>query len=215
MKRIVAAAFVVGVIAIVIGPPSSEAADSIGWGIAAPIDVDPINAYDVSVAASPAGVAFAAWLQVGASGSDVWAARFVPGSGWGTATVIETGTRGAGNLQVAADRLGNAVVVWEQFDGTRVNIYANRFDAAVGWGQAQLVESDNTGPAYFPSVAADAVGNFVAVWQQSDGTRFNAWANWYLLGTGWVIPVLLETNSAGDADPPRVASDRAGNAIAV
>ena len=45
------------------------------------------------------------------------------------------------------------------------------------WGMATLIETDNAGGATRPQIAVDASGNALAVWQQSDGTRFNIWAN--------------------------------------
>lgn len=41
------------------------------------------------------------------------------------------------------------------------------------WGVAELIETDNTGDAYYPQIAVDANGNALAVWQQSHGTRYN------------------------------------------
>ena len=45
------------------------------------------------------------------------------------------------------------------------------------WGDPVLIEISNAGSASDPQVAADPNGNAVAVWTQSDGTRFNIWAN--------------------------------------
>lgn len=40
-----------------------------------------------------------------------------------------------------------------------------------------MIETDDTGDAQFPQIAMDSSGNALAVWHQSDGTRFNIWAN--------------------------------------
>ena len=54
-------------------------------------------------------------------------------SGWGTAVLIETDNVGnAYNPQVAVDESGNAIAVWKQFDGTRSNIWANRYVVGEG-----------------------------------------------------------------------------------
>ena len=45
------------------------------------------------------------------------------------------------------------------------------------WGDPVLIEISNAGSASDPQVAVDPNGNAVAVWTQSDGTRFNIWAN--------------------------------------
>jgi hypothetical protein len=48
---------------------------------------------------------------------------------WGTAELLETDNAGdAAFPQIAFDSSGNAIAVWDQNDGTRTNIYANRFD---------------------------------------------------------------------------------------
>jgi len=46
-----------------------------------------------------------------------------------------------------------------------------------GASTAQLIETDDAGNANAPQIAFDASSNALAVWQQSDGTRFNIWAN--------------------------------------
>ena len=45
------------------------------------------------------------------------------------------------------------------------------------WGTAALIESDNAGNALTPQITFGASGNALAVWYQSDGTRYNIWAN--------------------------------------
>jgi hypothetical protein len=53
----------------------------------------------------------------------------VAGVGWGTAALIETDNAGGAVApQIAVDPTGNAIAVWYQFDGTRFNIWANRFE---------------------------------------------------------------------------------------
>jgi len=45
------------------------------------------------------------------------------------------------------DSTGNAIAVWGQSDGTRNNVWANRYVAGSGWGTAVLLENDNAGDA--------------------------------------------------------------------
>ena len=50
-------------------------------------------------------------------------------AGWDVAELLETDDAGdARGPRVALDPNGNAVAVWTQSDGTRDNIWANRFD---------------------------------------------------------------------------------------
>jgi hypothetical protein len=147
--------------------------------------------------------------------TETWTFRTRDGQ-WGEPALIEISNAGdAASLQVAKDPNGNAVAVWRQSDGTRNNIWANRFTPSAGWGAAELIETDDAGNAREPQVALDPNGNAVAVWRQSDGTHDNIWANRFTPSAGWGAAELIETDDTGDAERPRVALDPDGNAIAV
>ncbi len=54
--------------------------------------------------------------------------RYLPRFGWGTAQLIETDNAGnALDPQITTDANGKAIAVWRQSDGTRENIWANRW----------------------------------------------------------------------------------------
>ena len=184
--------------------------DGAAWGTAELIETDNADsAYGPQIAFDAAGNAIAVWYQ----DYDIWA-NYFDGAAWGAAELIETDNAGdADSPKIAIDANGNAIAVWNQSDGTRYNIWANYFDGAA-WGTAELIETDNTGNAYYPKIAIDAAGNAIAVWYQFDGTRYNIWAN-YFDGAAWGTAELIETDNAGDAGGPQIAFDAAGNAIAV
>jgi len=182
-----------------------------GWGV--PELLGPVDYSSIvdAVAADADGNMFAVWQ---ASDDNLWAARYTGGAGWGTAEVIKADPGWVNSAHIAVDPAGNAFVVWWQYDGTRANIWGNRYAAGSGWGTAALLETDNAGPAEYPGVAVDADGNAIAVWHQSDGTAWNIVANRYTAGSGWGSPELLETDSARAGDPQIAMSD-AGDALAV
>ncbi|MGA1820950.1 MAG: hypothetical protein ACMUIG_00325, partial [Thermoplasmatota archaeon] len=188
----------------------------VGWGTAQLIENnDDGNAVYPHVAVDPTGNATAVWIQQGGLGF-IWSNRYTTGVGWGTAEFIDIPGGGTPfEPQVAVDTAGNAVAVWEQNDGTRYNIWSNRYTSGVGWGTAGLIETDNTGDALEPQVAVDTYGNAVAIWHQSDGKRHNIWSNRYTKDTGWGKPELVETANTGFADNPQVAIDKDGNVVAV
>lgn len=188
-----------------------------GWGVAQLLETENAGgAANPQVAVDPSGNAFAVWNQDNGANWNIWANRYAAGSGWDTAQLIETNNSGsASDAQVAADAAGNAVAVWYQHDGTRYNVWANRYAAGSGWGTARLLETNDSGDAIYPSVAVDAMGDAVAAWSQHDGTRNNVWANRYTPGSGWATAQLLETDNAGGASGAQVALDPNGNAIAV
>ena len=190
------------------------------WGTAALIETENLgNADSPQLAYDASGNALAVWEQTDGTHSNIWANRFTAAtSSWGTATLIETDNLGgAFKPQIAFDAGGNALAVWQQSDGARYNIYANRFTAATNsWGTAALIETDNAGGAFIPQFAFDASGNALAVWTQSDGTRFNIWANRFSAATSsWGTAALIETDNAGNALNPQIAFDAGGNALAV
>jgi hypothetical protein len=181
------------------------------WGAAGSIDNGPGVSSNPRVSSDPLGNAMAVW-----TGGGVKANRYAMSGGWGAAEDIR---QTLGNLQsetdvgVSAD--GTTIAVWGQFDAMMPNVWANRYVPGDGWGTALRIGPDPAGNSRAHRVAVDANGNAVAVWQQSDGTRSNIWANQYVAGAGWATAELIESEDLGDAQRPRIAVDPDGNAIAV
>ncbi len=122
---------------------------------------------------------------------------------------------GAFDYHQAIDAQGHTLAVWEQFDGERYNIWANRKAPSRGWGVAQLIETDNAGSAYNPRVALDSQGNAVAVWQQSDGQHSRIAANRYTVGTGWSKAQWIDAPNTVEAHAPQVSFNGQGHAMVV
>jgi len=185
------------------------------WGTEQLIETNDLgNAFDPQIAVHANGNALAVWYQSSSSGrSDIWANRYTPASGWGTAELIETNDSGsASDVRIAMDVAGNAIAVWRLHDGTRTNIWANRYDATNSWGTAQLIETNDAGNASSPRVALDPAGNAIVVWHQFDGARNNIWANRYAATAGWGTAELIETGD-GDGIQPDVGLDASGDAL--
>jgi predicted enzyme related to lactoylglutathione lyase len=76
------------------------------------------------------GNAFVVWMQHDGDYISIYANRYDTGSAtWEGAEIIDAGNNDAGTPQVAVDSNGNAFVVWNQYDGTYDNIYANRYES--------------------------------------------------------------------------------------
>jgi hypothetical protein len=159
------------------------------------------------------GNAVAVWVQNDGTYNTMFSNRYVAGAGWSSPVVIESNTGDADFARVAVNGSGNAMALWKQFNGVNYDIWANRYDAASGWGTATLIET-NPGVAFLPGVGMDDNGNAVAVWIQNDGTDDRMWANRYVAGQGWGTATLIEPN-LGFASFPHVAFDDGGNAIVV
>jgi hypothetical protein len=92
--------------------------------------------------------------------------------------LIETDDAGSAIApQIALDAAGNALAVWTQSDGTRDNIWSNRYTVGSGWGTAELIETDDAGDATAPQIALDTAGNALAVWYLFDGIQNHLWSN--------------------------------------
>jgi hypothetical protein len=187
-----------------------------GWSFAQRIETN--NAVEASgprVAVDPIGNATAAWAHSGGTRFDIWSNRYTPSGGWDAATLIETNDTGeASEPQVAVDAQGNVVTVWQQSDGTRYDIWSNRYTSA-GWRGAERIETEDEGNASNPQVAVDAQGNAMAVWEQSDGARHGIWSNRYTPSRGWGTAERIDASNTFDTRDPRVAVDSSGDAVSV
>lgn len=188
-----------------------------GWGTAALIEV-----LDAGTAATPRvkfdshGNAIAVWSQSDGTQSNIWSSRYISGTGWGIPVLIEPVDAGDASLpRLAVDPSGDAVVAWQQSDGTRVSIWSNHYSVATGWGAEIMIQPAPAGDAAEPWVDIDSHGNALTVWAQSDGTHTAIWANRYVAGTGWSTAAPIETDTTGDAATPSVAMDGNGAALAV
>ena len=185
-------------------------------------DVPPValqhHAYDPQVVFDAAGNGAAVWSQFDGLRKNIWTSRYTAGTNtWGAPSLIETNNGGDADFpQLALDSAGNALVVWEQSDSTRRNIWVNRYTAtSQSWGTAQLLETDNISFANAPHLVLDASGNGMVVWEQSDGIRKSIWSRRYNVASGqWEVASLIES-SAEDANAPQIAVDANGNFVAV
>lgn len=82
------------------------------------------------------------------------------------------------------------------------------------WQLADRIEADSEQEADDQQVAMDAVGNAKVVWEQSDGTHTNVWANRYTPGAGWGAPEPIEA-SGSEAFNPQAAVGRGGHVMVV
>jgi hypothetical protein len=123
---------------------------------------------------------------------------------------------------VAMDNNGNAIIVWEQSDGTNLKIFKSEYRNGAWTHPSSL--SDNISPdgqdAFNPQVTMDDNGNAIIAWSQSDGTNWQIFKSEYRNGV-WTNPSSLTDNISPDGQdvyPYQVASmamDNKGSAIIV
>jgi hypothetical protein len=97
---------------------------SAGWSKAALIETNSGNADCPKVALGPDGNGVAVWQQHDGADSSIWINRYDGDKGWRGAELIEKEAGNAINPNVAVDKDGNAIVIWQQHDGATYRIRA-------------------------------------------------------------------------------------------
>ncbi len=169
-----------------------------GWGPLEPLETFDDDATSPQIAMDGSGNATVVWVQSGVLPGlyHIFSNRYVVGVGWGTAEPVEAIPGQARNPHVAMDGSGNAIAVWQEYDGMVLSIFAARYVVGEGWGEPELLETVNAGTAQYPKVAVDGPGNAIAVWEQDDGTRFNIYSSRYAIPD--VTPPSLSLDSPSD-----------------
>lgn len=187
-----------------------------GTGWSTPVGIDQPYWLSVSpqIAMNSAGVAFVTWEAWDGALYHVFANRFVPATGWGSAILLDSTTNATSGANVGVDGSGNAIVTWYRYDSPTYHVYAARFNAATpGWGTPVLLET-SLNYAIYPTVGMDSLGNAVVAWIQYDA-GYNIWANRYDRLTGWTGAVMIESQPNPPLfEVPRVSANNGSAVVA-
>lgn len=153
--------------------------------------------------------------------SGVFGQRFnVAGSTVGGEFRANTST--SGNQQeaaVAADGLGNFVVVWASGgqDGSNYGVFGQRFDSVgTPFGGEFQVNTYTTNAQREPAVAADGAGNFVVAWLSygQDGSNWGVFGQRFdSSGVKAGSEFRVNSHTTSSQFIPEVAADSAGNFV--
>ncbi|MCU0799876.1 MAG: hypothetical protein MUC62_09445 [Candidatus Thermoplasmatota archaeon] len=193
----------------------AEADAPSGWGAPELIETENEgNAVEPRIDMDDEGNVMAVWLQHDGVRDNILANRYSKEDGWGIPQLIERTNEDVDDPHVGMDRYGNAIAIWKQYDGARYNVWSNRYTYGTGWGQPELVETNNAGTVYVPYIDIGRSGIAIVVWCLLEGTGYRVWSNTYVPGEGWGTDKPLENGLVATPIPPRVAVDSNGNAIA-
>lgn len=171
---------------------------------------------NVRLAMNPAGQAVAVWESNEYPEAHIGASRFDAVTAmWSAAVRIDTVNLLTRLPRVSIDRDGNVLAAWQELDG-RYSLAASRYSVAAGtWSPPELIERDDVGNIGAWDLAGNAAGETVVVWQASDGTLQNVWANRFTPGSGWGEAAPIETTSIGHAQNPTAVISATGVIAAV
>jgi hypothetical protein len=192
------------------------------WGTA--IEIDDDSNFDVQqpvISSDGKGNGVAVWAKRDNGGiANIWAARYsYADKQWQASVKIENSDNTAATPQVAMDKNGNALAVWQQTDSdiedqNGENIWAARFIAESStWQSSVIIESDS-GDAAAPTIAVDEQGNGIALWYQDNGSREVTNASRYdISSNNWEKSGPIGDNKDSMYEQ-KIAFENNGNAIA-
>jgi hypothetical protein len=148
------------------------------WVTARPVESDNARtASGLSLVGDGSGGAFALWSFSDGVRSNPVLSWSTPSLGWLDALPVETANDAVNNWALAVGADGHAVVIWQQLDGQRYNLWARAYTQSSGFGPAFIVGANGFSSADSGSVATDDAGGAFAVWRHTDGTLLNLWAS--------------------------------------
>jgi hypothetical protein len=184
-----------------------------GWGTSEVLG-GPLTVLDLQATADANGNAIIIWEEPGIPNNRLYVRRYVPGSGWDATQAIDDDTGGCGYPRIVADNAGNAIAIWQRYDGTSNRVYANRFTAGSTWGTPVLISNDTSTAAFAPEIAVNRNGAAMAVWYEDNNGTDNAYARRFIPGAGWDAIQSIESGTT-NAYAVRVAIDDSGTAISL
>ena len=122
------------------------------------------------------------------------------------------------NVALGVDRDGNVTAVWQEYYGTGLGLYANRYPAVGPWGTAVLI-SEITTSASAPRMAVDPKGNVTLLWTQHVAPlpafgHSHIYASRYPANGSWSTPALVN-DGAGSTSSLATVVDEVGVVTAV
>lgn len=143
------------------------------------------------------------------SGSKLLSKEYIDGY-WTDALIISaTGNVPIIFYDIAFDNNNNAIVVWQQIEGSTYRLYRNEY-RELSWIGPNPVSPDGVYVLY-PKVAMDNSGNAVMAWQQSVDNIWQVYISELRTGL-WNTPSQISTPGIKAASP-LIKMDNSGNAI--
>jgi hypothetical protein len=140
---------------------------------------------------------------------------YVEGTAFQPAQKLTTCGSSACLAHAAIDGNGNGIVVWSQPDPVvkKVSVWGATFAKQI-FSTPQLLENLDTDAASYPTVAMNAVGQGMVVWQQpATSSATDIYARRYSESTSWAVPERVARTSGSPGETLALAIDSFGTAV--
>jgi len=170
-----------------------------------------VDAYDPDITLDGHGNALAVWRCTSGGADAIVQASYRPAGGlWQSPISLSALGQDAYDPHVAFDGAGNALAVWDRFDGSHQVVQASYRPAGGTW-QAPVAVSGTGQGAQHPQVAFDGLGNAVVAFDR-DGTTSRVQVAVRTAAGPWQVPVFLSA-AGSQATDQQVAADPQGNLV--
>jgi PKD domain len=203
------AALVCGVVALVATSPASAQPS---WLAPARLSGEGQNASEPRVAFDRGGDAVAVWSAKSGANNVVQAAFRPAGGAWQPAVGLSGYGESASEPKVAFDGQGDAVAVWDAYDGFTFEVQAAFKPAGGAWESPVDLSSEEIPGAGEPQVAFDGQGDATAVWHRGGPFGGVVQTAYRPAGGSWQTPVDISASAIGFH--PQVTVDERGDTLA-
>jgi hypothetical protein len=194
---------------------SAEYAPGTGWSPPQPVESLPARASHPRVVVNSQGHSLAVWRQPDGTDESVWAAHHVPGQGWSTPVLLETGPGAVSAPALAMDPQGHALVAWLQPDGADTRVLASRYTPGGGWTVPTVLATSVTGSTVAVGLGGDGSG--LVLFRRSEfvngATIHRLFSAHWAPTQGWSAAVPASQDSQSVEGDFVVALDAEGNAL--
>ena len=182
-----------------------------GWTPAEDLSAAGGEADFPQVALDDAGNAVAVWVSHNGTNWVVQSATRQAGGNWTAAATRLAAGQNARSPRIALDAAGNAVALWERFNGTNWIVQSATRPAGGTWSTAANRSAAGR-DARRPQIVVDATGTAIAAWERSNGSVWIAQAAVRPVMGDWSAVASLSATDARETD---VALTPAGGAVVV
>ncbi|MFC1745538.1 Ig-like domain-containing protein [Candidatus Riflebacteria bacterium] len=186
------------------------------------ISPDGQDVYSVRMAMDNNDNAIIVWDQSDGANIQIFKSEYRNGSWTHPANLADNispdGQNTVNYANVAMNDNGNAIIVWQQKDGSKGQIFKSEYRNGAWTHPANLADNispDGQGASYFVTVEMDNNDNAIIAWFQTNGTHYQVFKSEYRNGS-WTHPSSISDNISPDGQPAyytHVAMDNNDNAI--